>query len=124
MSGNLYGKGISSVAYSTPTDSTIGNTSIPNMAKTIIIPRTIYVTGVTLNKATLAKVVAETETLVATIAPTNADTQTVTWASSDELVATVVDGLVTAIGVGEATITVTTTDGSKTDTCVVTVTAA
>ena len=122
MSGNLYGKGVSSVAYLTPTDSSIGNTSISTMAKTIIIPRTIYVTGVTLNKSTSALLVDGTETLVATIAPFNADTQTIMWTSDDELIATVEDGLVTAIGAGEAIITVTTTDGSKTATCVVTVT--
>lgn len=85
----------------------------------------VNVTGVTLNKSTLALVAAGTETLVATIAPTNATTQTVTWASSDATVASVdATGKVLAVKAGTATITVTTTDGSMTATCVVTVTAA
>jgi len=47
----------------------------------------------------------------------------VTWSSSDTSKATVsASGLVTAIAVGSATITVTTEDGAKTATCVVTVT--
>lgn len=80
-------------------------------------------TGVTLNKSTLALEPTDTETLVATVAPENATVQTVTWSSSDTDVATVSDaGLVTAVADGTATITVTTTDGSFTDTCEVTVT--
>lgn len=64
----------------------------------------------------------DTETLVATVAPANATDKTVTWSSDDTEVATVTNGLVTAIGAGTATITVTTTDGSFTATCSVTVT--
>lgn len=108
MSGNLYGKGISTIPYLTPTDSTIGNISISTMGNTKIIPRVIKVTGVTLNKATLALAPTETGTLVATVSPNNADTKTVTWVSDTEAVATVdEDGVVTAIGVGTATITAT-----------------
>lgn len=81
------------------------------------------VTGVTLNKSALSLVVGGDETLTATVAPANATTQTVTWSSSDDEVATVTDGgKVEAVAQGTATITVTTTDGNKTDTCEVTVT--
>jgi hypothetical protein len=67
----------------------------------------------------------ETGTLTATVTPANATNKAVTWSSSDEDVATVSNtGVVTAVGAGEATITVTTVDGDKTDTCVITVTAA
>ena len=45
-----------------------------------------------------------------------------TWKSSDTKVATVDNGLVTAVAEGTATITVTTADGGKTATCEVTVT--
>lgn len=66
-------------------------------------------TGVTLNKTTLSLEVAATETLIATVEPTNAEDKTVTWTSSDETIATVdANGLVTAIKAGTATITVST----------------
>lgn len=60
--------------------------------------------------------------LIATVVPNNATINSVSWSSNNESVATVDEnGLVTAQGVGEATITVTTTDGSFTDSCVVNV---
>ena len=82
------------------------------------------VTGVSLSSDTLTLDVGGTATLTATVLPDNATNKRVTWTSSDETVATVTDGLVTALKEGTATITVTTEDGSKTATCVVTVTAA
>ena len=80
------------------------------------------VTGVTLDRDELSLTVGRTETLTATVTPDNASDKTVTWSSSDETVATVDEnGVVTAVGVGSATITVTTTDGDHTATCAVTV---
>ena len=80
------------------------------------------VTGVTLDQTSLDMKVGDTETLTATVAPTDATNKAVTWKSSKESVATVdADGKVTAVGAGTATITVTTTDGSFTATCTVTV---
>ena len=91
---------------------------------TVKVP-TVGVTGVTLNKTTLPLTVGDTETLTATVAPTDATNKAVTWTTSKESVATVdAEGKVTAVAAGEATITVTTTDGSFTATCTVTVTAA
>lgn len=81
------------------------------------------VEGVELNKNTLELTKGEKEKLTATITPEDAADLTVTWTSSKTDVATVADdGTVTAVATGEATITVTTTDGSFTDTCKVTVT--
>ena len=86
---------------------------------------TVAVTGVTLNKTTLALTAGGTETLTATLAPETATNKNVTWSSSDVNIATVDNaGKVTAVAAGTATITVTTVDGSKTATCAVTVTAA
>ena len=79
------------------------------------------VTGVTLDKATATLEVKETVTLVANVAPANATNKDVTWASDNETVATIVDGVVTAVAVGTANITVTTVDGSFKATCAVTV---
>ena len=79
------------------------------------------VTGVTLDKTTTTLIVKETVTLVATVAPANATNKDVTWASDNEAVATVANGVVTAVAVGTANITVTTVDGNFKATCAVTV---
>ncbi len=81
----------------------------------------VDVTGVSLNKTSTSISVGETETLTATVAPANAQNKAVTWTSSNTSVATVSDGVVTAVAAGSTTITVTTTDGSFTATCDVTV---
>ena len=83
----------------------------------------VSVTGVTLDETELALYTGGSATLTATVAPDNATNKAVTWSSSDNTVATVGNtGNVTAVGAGNATITVTTQDGGKTDTCTVTVT--
>lgn len=84
---------------------------------------TVAVTGVTIQE-TLPLGVDSTFTLVATIAPEDATNKSVTWASSDDAVATVdANGVVRGIAEGTADITVTTVDGEFTDVCAVTVTA-
>lgn len=85
----------------------------------------VDVTGVSLDKFELTLAVKGTYTLKATVAPSDASNKNVTWKSSDDKIATVdKDGKVTAVAIGKATITVTTEDGGKTATCVVTVDAA
>ena len=80
----------------------------------------VSVTGVTLNKTTLKLSKGTSETLTATIAPTNATNKKVTWTSSDPAVATVdASGKVTGVAKGTATITVTTENGGYTATCAV-----
>lgn len=80
----------------------------------------VSVTGVTLNKTTLKLTKGASETLTATVAPTNATNKKVTWTSSDPAVATVdASGKVTGVAKGTATITVTTEDGGYTATCAV-----
>lgn len=76
----------------------------------------VAVTGVSLDKTSGTLEVGRTETLTATVTPSNATHPEVTWSSDDEAVATVADGVVTAVAEGTATITVTTTDGGFTDT--------
>lgn len=84
----------------------------------------VNVTGVTLDKSTLSLQEGATGNLVATVAPSTATDKTVTFASSDEEIATVDNkGKVTAVKPGDADITVTTKDGSKTAKCALTVTA-
>lgn len=82
----------------------------------------VAVTGVTLEPASFSLTMGEYQQLATTIEPINATNQAVTYSSSDESIATVTsDGLVEAIAAGSATITVTTEDGSFTDTASVTV---
>lgn len=79
-------------------------------------------TGVTLDKATASLHPGDTVQLTATVAPSNANSKAVTWSSSDETLATVDNtGKVTTIKAGEATITASTNDGSKTAICVITI---
>ena len=53
--------------------------------------------------------------------PADATDKSISWESSAPTVASVAEGVITALSVGEATITVTTTDGGFTATCAVTV---
>ena len=89
---------------------------------TVTAPPTVSVTSVTLDKTSLTLDVGGSDTLTATVEPDNATNKAVTWSSSNENVATVQDGVVTAVGAGKATITAAASDGSgKTATCEVTV---
>jgi uncharacterized protein YjdB len=84
--------------------------------------KTIHVTGVSLNRNSLSMMKGDTQTLIATITPSNADNQEITWSSDNESVATVnASGLVSAVGGGSATITVRTMDGGFEARCAVTV---
>ena len=77
----------------------------------------------TLNKTALTLEVGANETLSATVEPSDAADKSVQYSSSDETVATVtpVQGKVTAVKPGTATVTAKTVNG-KTATCEVTVT--
>lgn len=78
-----------------------------------------------MDKTTLSLSVGATETLKAMVTSEDAEDKSVQFTSSDTAVATVtpVQGKVTAVAEGKATITATTTDG-QTATCEVTVTPA
>ncbi|WP_301462611.1 Ig-like domain-containing protein [Loigolactobacillus coryniformis] len=81
-------------------------------------------TAATLNKTTVSLEVGASETLNATVTPTDAADKTGMWVSDKESIATVDSaGKVTAVAEGSANITFTTKDGSFTAKCAVTVTA-
>ena len=90
----------------------------------------VYPTGISLDQTELALERTDdnpspTESLVATITnagEVTAGYDTVAWSSSNTAVATVSDGVVTAVGAGSATITASTVNG-YTATCAVTVTS-
>ena len=81
-------------------------------ADTFIYPADTPVTGMTLSNTEASLAVGETVKLTVTFTPDYAADK-VTWSSSDEAVATVKDGVVTAKAAGKATITVTTVGGKK-----------
>ena len=78
-------------------------------------------TGITLDKDTLTIARGETATLTATVEPADT-TDKVVWSSADKTIATVKDGVVTAVGQGETTITA--TCGNQTASCKVIVNKA
>ena len=74
---------------------------------TVIIPTT----GITLDQTSGTLTEGNTVTLTATVSPSNASNKSVTWETSNSTVATVVDGVVTALKAGTAIITAKTADG-------------
>ncbi|MCR5791954.1 MAG: Ig-like domain-containing protein [Lachnospiraceae bacterium] len=85
-------------------------------------PSVVKATAVTLSKAKAALTTGQSVSLAATVAPANATNKTVIWKSTNDKIAKVVAGKVTAVAPGTATISAS-VDG-KTATCVVTVTPA
>ena len=82
----------------------------------------VSVTGVSIYPTSINLDIENTSSLSATVIPFNATEQGISWTSSDTDVATVdQSGKVSAVGAGNATITVKTTDGGYTATCSVTV---
>lgn len=108
---------IKEVVVGNSEDVEIDNTVSP--AVVTVEAKTIKVTSVTVSPKTLNLEVGQTGTLTATVKPDNATNKTVTWTTSNDKVATVANGVVTAVGKGTATITAA-ADG-KTATCKVTV---
>ena len=83
---------------------------------------TVDVTGIELTPDNLTLTEGDTYTLSATILPNNATNQAINWSSNMPSVATINNGVVTAISEGAATITATTAEGRYTATCNITVT--
>ena len=83
----------------------------------------IMVSSVTLDTTSMTLTEGDSQTITATISPSDAENKTILWISSNSAVASVEEGVVTAIAPGTATITAETEDGAKTATCKVTVVA-
>jgi len=84
---------------------------------------TIPVSGISLNADEVRIPRDMYETLLFAITPTEATDKSVVWSSSDDTIATVDEsGKIKAIKEGTVTITVSTVDGNKTDSCTVYVT--
>ncbi len=88
----------------------LGSTTIvavlgSSIAKCAVTVDPIAVTGISLNTNSMQLFVGETGTLSAKITPDNATSPSISWDSSDKEVATVENGVVTAVAAGKATIT-------------------
>jgi hypothetical protein len=95
-----------SVGTTTITATSTADSTKKDSAVVTVIPPAVE--SITLNKTDFTLTAGETETIIATVTPANA-IQTVTWSSSNTDVATIVDGVVTAVSVGTAIITATST---------------
>ncbi|MDR0559726.1 MAG: Ig-like domain-containing protein [Prevotellaceae bacterium] len=83
----------------------------------------VAVTGVEISETAISLKIGDKQTLTATVKPDNATNKEISWSSDDPVKASVsASGEVFARAEGTVTITVTTADGNKTATCVVTVT--
>lgn len=87
--------------------------------KVTVTAAAVPVESIKLDKESLEMVEGAKATLTATVTPDNATDKTVTWMSSDEAIATVANGEVTAVKEGTATITA--KAGDKSATCAITV---
>ena len=109
------------VGETTITATTTDGSNLSAYCKVTVIPT--LANSITLDKTEVSFKANETVTLTPTILPATTTNTVVVWTTTDEKVAIVdAEGVVTAIGVGEATITATTTDGSNLSaSCAVTV---
>ncbi len=103
------------------TEAGSGHNRIKSITVTYKAAEEIAATSIALDQTSLSLIEGATATLKATLAPEGATTA-VTWTSSDEKVATVAAGKVTAVAAGTATITA--KAGELSATCAVTVTEA
>ena len=104
-------------------DITATTTDGSNLTATCHVTVIKYVSSISLSESEISLFAGETIKLTATVNPTDATNRKLAWTSTDEAVATVEDGTVTARGNGSALIVATSTDGSSIEAiCHVTVT--
>ena len=87
-----------------------------------IVNKIVPVTGISLEADKNTVEMTRSLTINANITPSNASNKAINWTSSNTSVATVADGVVKGVALGNATITATTVDGGYQDTFDVTVT--
>lgn len=83
------------------------------------VPVPVPVESVALDRAQVDLAIDHTVQLVATVLPEDATNPALLWTTDDGAIATVVDGLVTAVALGETIIRVTTVDGAFQAQCAV-----
>ena len=80
----------------------------------------VYVSDISLSHTSISLTVGQSFTLLSTISPSNATNKSVTWTSSNSVVATVIRGIVKAQKAGTATVYAVSSNGKKAS-CTVTV---
>lgn len=99
----------------------LGGTSVVSQNVVDAINGIIHPSSVSLNKTSLNLIAGDTYTLSATVSPSNATNQAVTWTSSNGNASVDNSGKITALRAGTATITARTTDGNLAASCNVTI---
>lgn len=126
--------------YDDSTEETITDYTVSGYDPSVVGQQTVYVAyagdsvsfDVTVNSVPVTSVTLDTHSsslniggtlqLAATVLPPNATDPSIVWSSSNSAVATVLNGLVTAVASGTATVMVQATDGSlQSDSCFITV---
>ncbi len=115
---NALKPGTASIKASVSIKNSKYNTSLsydlPDVYKSITVKepvKEVYVDNIILSHSELSLIEGEKEEIKATVSPADATNQELTWTSSDPSVATVRNGIVTAVSKGTATITCTANDG-------------
>lgn len=116
--GRITAVGKGSCTITAATSNGISSTCAVNVSE-----KAVAVESVTLSSSKVALDVGDKATLTVTVSPRNATDQSIVWSSSKTSVATVSDGVVTAVGAGTCEITAAASNGKRA-TCAVTVTAA
>ncbi len=107
------------------TATSVDNPDISTVCRVTVKATSAAVTGVTLDKEVLTLVIDESQTLIATVLPDDADNKAVEWRSTNIAIATVdATGMVTGVEAGMVLVIATTVDGGRKDTCTVKVTEA
>ena len=81
-------------------------------------------TGITISPTSVELLVGQTASVSASVTPSNANNQNYTLSSSNTGIATVNNGIITAVAIGSCTITATSSDGGHKANCSVTVKSA
>lgn len=108
------------VKAGTTTISLKSSNNVEAKIEVIVKDREIEVTKVKISKSKVSIDKGSNTTISASVIPTNATNKEITWSSSNTKIATVIDGKINGVGVGEATITAKSANG-KEATCKVTV---
>lgn len=124
-SGNVTAKGEGTAIITATAKSDSNVKASCTVTVTAAQPADVPVTGVALDQSSISTTMGGSASLSATLSPADATNKNVTWSSSNESVIKVdSSGSITIVGVGNATITVTTEDGGHKANCSITVTEA